>query len=208
MDSCESIFHFFRLMEHLFGEEWRGLAEEFNCEYDVDISIGTLSKTASSLGGFVTCSKIWKQWIQSRGSSFIFSTIAPIPLAAASYASVVVAKKESWRRREIQNRMKELHALTGIPVKSQIVCVMIGDMMQAIKARQFFFFLTLLSVSYLSIEWLSDHLQSLRIQQGSITTPTHKLFTYIIFTYLLFIQVAIDSHFCTHIRRYKKACCN
>ncbi|KAE8715972.1 hypothetical protein F3Y22_tig00110156pilonHSYRG00083 [Hibiscus syriacus] len=119
----------------VWGKNGGGLAEEFNCEYDVDISIGTLSKAASSLGGFVTCSKIWKQWIQSRGRSFIFSTIAPVPLAAASYASVVVAKKETWRRREIQNRMKELQALTGIPVKSQIVCVIIGDMMQAIKTN-------------------------------------------------------------------------
>ncbi|KAE8715974.1 5-aminolevulinate synthase [Hibiscus syriacus] len=95
----------------VWGKNGGGLAEEFNCY------------------------KIWKQWIQSRGRSFIVSTIAPVPLAAASYASVVVAKKETWRRREIQNRMKELHALTGIPVKSQIVCVIIGDMMQAIKAN-------------------------------------------------------------------------
>ncbi|KAE8715971.1 hypothetical protein F3Y22_tig00110156pilonHSYRG00081 [Hibiscus syriacus] len=116
----------------VWGKNGGGLAEEFNCEYDVDISIGTLSKAASSLW---EGSKIWKQWIQSRGRSFIFSTIAPVPLAAASYASVVVAKKETWRRREIQNRMKELQALTGIPVKSQIVCVIIGDMMQAIKTN-------------------------------------------------------------------------
>ncbi|KAE8715969.1 quinone oxidoreductase 1 [Hibiscus syriacus] len=95
----------------VWGKNGGGLPEEFNCY------------------------KIWKQWIQSRGRSFIFSTIAPVPLAAASYASVVVAKKETWRRREIQNRTKELYALTGIPVESQIVCVIIGDMMQAIKAN-------------------------------------------------------------------------
>ncbi|XP_039069261.1 8-amino-7-oxononanoate synthase-like [Hibiscus syriacus] len=80
-------------------------------------------------------SESYKFIISEWGRSFIVSTIAPVPLAAASYASVVVAKKETWRRREIQNRMKELHALTGIPVKSQIVCVIIGDMMQAIKAN-------------------------------------------------------------------------
>ncbi|KAK8489778.1 hypothetical protein V6N13_096420 [Hibiscus sabdariffa] len=70
------------------GKNGGGLAEEFNCEYDVDLCVGTLSKAASSLGGFVACSKIWKQWIQSRGRSFFFSTIAPIPLVAASYVSI------------------------------------------------------------------------------------------------------------------------
>ncbi|KAK9034656.1 hypothetical protein V6N11_050813 [Hibiscus sabdariffa] len=122
----------------VWGKNGGGLAEEFNCEYDVDICVGTLSKAASSLGGFIACSKIWKQWIQSKGRSFIYSTIAPIPLVAASYASVVVARKESWRRREIRNRMKEFHALTGIPVKSQIVSVIIGDIMEAIKVNQEF----------------------------------------------------------------------
>ncbi|KAE8715968.1 Detected protein of confused Function [Hibiscus syriacus] len=85
-----------------------GQAEEFNCKNDVDLCIGTLSKAASSLGGFVACS--------------IYGT-----------ASVVVAKKESWRRREIRNRMKELHALTGIPVRSQIACIMFGNIKDAIK---------------------------------------------------------------------------
>ncbi|KAE8703468.1 hypothetical protein F3Y22_tig00110469pilonHSYRG00152 [Hibiscus syriacus] len=110
----------------VWGKNGGGLAEEFNSEYDVDLCVGTLSKAASSLGGFVACSKIWKQWIQSRGRSFIFSTVAPIPLAAASHASVVVAKKESWRRREIRKRMKEFHALTGIPARTGFYCVAVG----------------------------------------------------------------------------------
>ncbi|XWS47689.1 hypothetical protein CRYUN_Cryun13aG0005600 [Craigia yunnanensis] len=120
----------------VWGKNGGGVAEEFNCEKDIDISIGTLSKAASSLGGFITCSKIWKQFIQSRGRSFIFSTIAPVPLTAASYASVVVARKESWRRTEIRKRMQEFRALTGIHVASQIVCVIIGDAEKTVKASQ------------------------------------------------------------------------
>ncbi|XVF08488.1 hypothetical protein REPUB_Repub07fG0007400 [Reevesia pubescens] len=120
----------------VWGKNGGGVAEEFNCENEVDICVGTLSKAASSLGGFITCSKIWKQFIQSRGRSFIFSTISPVPLAAASYASVVVARKESWRRIAIRKRMQEFQALTGIPVISQIVCVIIGDADKTVKASQ------------------------------------------------------------------------
>ncbi|XWS47687.1 hypothetical protein CRYUN_Cryun13aG0005400 [Craigia yunnanensis] len=72
----------------VWGKNGGGVAEEFNCENDIDICIGTLSKAAASLGGFIACSKIWKQFIQSKGRSFIFSTIAPVPLTAASYGKL------------------------------------------------------------------------------------------------------------------------
>ncbi|GMJ13661.1 biotin F, biotin 4 [Hibiscus trionum] len=120
----------------VWGKNGGGLAEEFNCENDVDICIGTLSKAAGSLGGFITCSKIWKQFFQSRGRTFIFSTIAPIPLTAASYASVVVARKEAWRRIEIRKRIQEFQALTGQPVTSQILSVVVGSTEKTFKATR------------------------------------------------------------------------
>ncbi|XWS60119.1 hypothetical protein CRYUN_Cryun07bG0006900 [Craigia yunnanensis] len=120
----------------VWGKNGGGVAEEFNCENDIDICIGTLSKAAASLGGFITCSKIWKQFIQSRGRSFIFSTIAPVPLTAASYASVVVSRKEPWRRTEIRKRMQEFQDLTGIPVTSQILSVIVGNVEKLFKASQ------------------------------------------------------------------------
>ena len=37
------------------GKNGGGVAEEFNCERDVDICIGTLSKAAGCHGGFIAC---------------------------------------------------------------------------------------------------------------------------------------------------------
>ena len=37
------------------GKNGGGVAEEFNCEADVDICIGTLSKAAGCHGGFIAC---------------------------------------------------------------------------------------------------------------------------------------------------------
>ena len=42
-------------------------------------------------------------------------------------ASVMVARKEPWRRLEVQKRMREFQALTGIPAKSQILSIVIGS---------------------------------------------------------------------------------
>ncbi|XP_024461675.2 8-amino-7-oxononanoate synthase isoform X3 [Populus trichocarpa] len=67
------------------GKHGGGVAEEFNCDRQVDICIGTLSKAAGCHGGFIACSKKWKQLIQSRGRSFIFSTSSPVPIVAAAH---------------------------------------------------------------------------------------------------------------------------
>ncbi|XP_030937002.1 8-amino-7-oxononanoate synthase-like [Quercus lobata] len=118
------------------GKNGGGVTEEFNCEGDVDICIGSLSKATGCIGGFIACSKSWKQLIQSRGRSFIFSTTMPIPIAAAAHASVIVAKKETWRRREIWKRVQDFRALTGIPIKSPIISFIVGSEEKALQASR------------------------------------------------------------------------
>ncbi|OIW13283.1 hypothetical protein TanjilG_25762 [Lupinus angustifolius] len=118
------------------GKNGGGVAEEFNCEKDVDICIGTLSKAAGCHGGFIACSKRWKLLIQSRGRSFIFSTAIPVPVVAAAHAAVEVAKHESWRRKAIWNRVKDFHLLTGIPVTSPIISLIVGSEDKALQASR------------------------------------------------------------------------
>ncbi|XP_009609590.1 8-amino-7-oxononanoate synthase [Nicotiana tomentosiformis] len=118
------------------GETGGGAAELFNCESDVDICLGTLSKAAGCHGGFIACSKKWKQLIQSRGRSFIFSTSTPVPVIAASHAAVVVAKKEMWRRRAIWNRVQDFRDLTGIPITSPIISLIVGNEATALQSSR------------------------------------------------------------------------
>ncbi|CAK9135134.1 unnamed protein product [Ilex paraguariensis] len=118
------------------GKNGGGVAEQFNCESDVDICVGTLSKAAGCHGGFVACSKKWKQLIQSRGRAFIFSTSTPVPIAAAAHAAVIVANKETWRRKAIWNRVRDFHALTGIPITSPIISLIVGSEEKALQASR------------------------------------------------------------------------
>ncbi|XP_015577599.2 8-amino-7-oxononanoate synthase isoform X2 [Ricinus communis] len=119
------------------GKNGGGVAEEFNCEKDVDICVGTLSKAAGCHGGFIACSKQLKKLIQSRGRSFIFSTASPVPVAAAAHAAVIVATKEVWRRRAVWNRVQEFQALTGIPITSPIISLVVGSEEKALKASRY-----------------------------------------------------------------------
>ncbi|XP_028807309.1 8-amino-7-oxononanoate synthase isoform X2 [Neltuma alba] len=127
------------------GKNGGGVAEEFNCEREVDLCIGTFSKAAGCHGGFIACSKRWKLLIQSRGRSFIFSTAAPVPVVAAVHGelcpiveltAVKVAKRETWRRRAIWNRVKDFRALTGIPVTSPIISLIVGSEEKALQASR------------------------------------------------------------------------
>ncbi|MBA0644206.1 hypothetical protein Goklo_028397, partial [Gossypium klotzschianum] len=81
-------------------------------------------------------SKRWKQLIQSRGRSFIFSTATPVPIAAAGHAAVIVAKRETWRRRELWNRVEDFRALTGITISSPIISLIVGSEEKALKASR------------------------------------------------------------------------
>ncbi|KAM3682617.1 hypothetical protein ACJW30_12G085600 [Castanea mollissima] len=118
------------------GKNGGGVAEEFNCEEEVDICIGTLSKTTGCYGGFIACSKSWKLIIQSRGRSFIFSTAMLVPDVVAAHAAVTVAKKETWRRREIWKRVQDFRVLTGIPISSPIISLIVGSEEKALLASR------------------------------------------------------------------------
>ncbi|KAJ8531293.1 hypothetical protein K7X08_026727 [Anisodus acutangulus] len=118
------------------GKTGGGAAELFNCVSDVDICIGTLSKAAGCHGGYIACSKRWKQLIQSRGRSFIFSTSTPVPITAAAHAAVIVAQKEMWRRKAIWNRVQDFRDLTGIPITSPIISLIVGSEATALQASR------------------------------------------------------------------------
>ncbi|KAH7659383.1 8-amino-7-oxononanoate synthase protein [Dioscorea alata] len=118
------------------GRNGGGVPESYECENDVDICIGTLSKAAGCQGGFIACSHKWKQLIQSRGRSFIFSTALPVPIVAASLASLTVARQEKWRRREVWSRVDDFRSLTLLPITSPIISLIVGNEAAALLASR------------------------------------------------------------------------
>lgn len=118
------------------GKNGGGVPEVYECENDIDICIGTLSKAAGCQGGFIACSNKWKQLIQSRGRSFIFSTSLPVPMAAASQAAIVVARKEKWRRRAVWSLVDDFRSLTQLPITSPIISLVIGSEDSALRASR------------------------------------------------------------------------
>jgi len=115
------------------GENGRGTAEYFNLEDEVDIVMGTFSKSFASIGGFIVASERVINYIKHFSRALIFSASPPPAAVAACLAALNIIKSEPERRErlwEITRRMhKEFKALGFNIGNSQtpIIPIYIGD---------------------------------------------------------------------------------
>jgi 8-amino-7-oxononanoate synthase len=80
------------------GPNGRGTAEHFGLEAQIDLVMGTFSKSLASVGGFVCGDSSVIQYIRHKARSFIFSA-APAPAcAAAASAALDILQAEPQRR--------------------------------------------------------------------------------------------------------------
>jgi 8-amino-7-oxononanoate synthase len=115
------------------GENGRGTSEHFNLEDEVDIVMGTFSKSFASIGGFIVASERVINYIKHFSRALIFSASPPPAAVAACLAALDIIKSEPERRErlwEITRRMhKEFRALGFNIGNSQtpIIPIYIGD---------------------------------------------------------------------------------
>ncbi len=115
------------------GKGGRGTASEFDLEDEVDLQMGTFSKTFASLGGFVAGKAKVVDYIKHHGAALIFSA-SPTPSAvAAAMAALEILEEEPERvDRLIQNSERVRTGLkdagfTIIEGRTAIVPVIVGD---------------------------------------------------------------------------------
>jgi 8-amino-7-oxononanoate synthase len=125
----------------VFGEHGRGLAELFNCEDAVDVTVGTFSKALGSIGGFVAGGKLLIDWLANSARSYMFSTALPAACASASRSAVQLIQTEPYRREQLlsnaQHLRQRLQSIGMLPESqngfcSQIVPVVVGTPEKAI----------------------------------------------------------------------------
>jgi len=117
----------------VYGSTGRGLAEHFQCEDAVDISVGTFSKALGGIGGFVAGSQSLVDWLSNRARSYVFSTALPAVCAQASMEALRIVVSEPDRRTQVLERASDFREKLqaagflkpGFP--SQIVPVMMQN---------------------------------------------------------------------------------
>ena len=104
----------------ILGKRGRGTAEHFNLEDEVDIIMGTFSKSLASLGGYCVGSRKVVDYIRHNSRPFIFSaSITPASIAAAR-KSLEIIKREPERiqnLQEISKYMREALKKRGIKIR-------------------------------------------------------------------------------------------
>lgn len=115
------------------GKNGKGTASEFNLENEVDLTMGTFSKTFASLGGFVAGEAKVINYLKHHSSALIFSA-SPTPASvAAALAALEILEKEPERvTKLIRNADRVRKGLTEagftiIEGRTAIVPVIVGD---------------------------------------------------------------------------------
>jgi 8-amino-7-oxononanoate synthase len=116
----------------------RGTAAHFGVTDDVDLVMGTFSKSFASIGGFITGDEATIHWIQHFGRSLIFSASLPAPNVAAVLAALEIMKSEPERVERVNaigERMRQGYQELGFDIgesQTPIIPVIIGDQMDDI----------------------------------------------------------------------------
>jgi len=117
----------------VFGENGRGTAEHFGLESEVDLTMGTFSKSLATVGGFISGPKQVIEFVRHHARSQIFSAATPPPMAAAVIASLEIVKREPERRKQLwdnteymKSELENLGFDTG-DSDSPVIPIMIGD---------------------------------------------------------------------------------
>jgi 8-amino-7-oxononanoate synthase len=119
--------------------EGRGTAAHHGVLDDVDLIVGTFSKSFASIGGFVVGESAVIEWIQHLARSLIFSASLPAPNVAAALAALDVMEREPervTRVNEIADRMRAGYRALGFNVgesETPIIPIFIGESMTTMK---------------------------------------------------------------------------
>ncbi|MGL5015279.1 MAG: serine palmitoyltransferase [Bacteroidales bacterium] len=81
----------------VFGAQGQGLCHELGVTDDVDLIMGTFSKSFASLGGFIACDSVTANWLRHNSRSYIFSASITPASTAAAMAALEIMKSEPER---------------------------------------------------------------------------------------------------------------
>jgi 8-amino-7-oxononanoate synthase len=102
------------------GPTGRGTAEHFGLEAEVDMIMGTFSKSLASLGGYLVADRDIVDFVQHTSRPYIFSAALPPANTAAALAALNILKREPERVKalhDIADYMREGLKAKGVKVK-------------------------------------------------------------------------------------------
>ena len=115
------------------GDTGRGTAEHYGLEHEIDLMMGTFSKSLAAIGGFITGDAALINYIKHHARSQIFSAAPPPASVAAALTALEIVDREPERRKQLWENTaymkRELETMgydTG-DSKSPILPLLVGE---------------------------------------------------------------------------------
>ena len=129
------------------GGTGRGIAESADVEpADIDILMGTLSKTLASCGGYVAGSAALVEYLKYTAPGFVYSVGITPPNAAAALAALRLLDAEPARVSRLRTNAERFASYAreagldiGRSAGTAVIPIMVGDSMRAVRISQALF---------------------------------------------------------------------
>lgn len=116
----------------VYGNKGLGVAEQMQCITEIDFLVGTFGKALASVGGYLLCDAVIREYLINKMRSLIFSTAqAPINMAWTSFMFGQMQSMQSQRQNllQISQQLKQAVLDKGLPcpTDSHIVPIIYGE---------------------------------------------------------------------------------
>jgi 8-amino-7-oxononanoate synthase len=121
------------------GASGRGSCDHFGLSADdVPVLIGTFGKAFGTYGAFVAGDADLIEFLVQKARTYIYTTAMPPAVAAATFAALEVAQRDTWRRERALAHARRVHGVLGLPGTSvsPIVPIILGDEARALAASR------------------------------------------------------------------------
>ena len=81
----------------VFGRQGRGVCDHFGLTSEVDLIMGTFSKSLASIGGFIAADKVIINWLRHTSRTYIFSASATPAATAGALEALHIIQNEPQR---------------------------------------------------------------------------------------------------------------
>jgi 7-keto-8-aminopelargonate synthetase-like enzyme len=115
------------------GATGSGTTEHFNMKGQVDLEMGTLSKSLSGLGGFICADEDVVDYLRFYSNSYVFAATIPAPVAAGVIASIDIMVSEPQRLEKLWQNIRYIRSKLlnlGFDLEnsdSAIIPIVVGD---------------------------------------------------------------------------------
>ncbi|EKX34452.1 hypothetical protein GUITHDRAFT_80526, partial [Guillardia theta CCMP2712] len=120
----------------VYSKQVIGFFHYFSDFAGADLIVGTMSKAFGAHGGFVCSSQEFVDLLVNMARPLIYSTALPDPVIAAARASLRLSEDRPWIRAKLWNNVRLFEQTTGVPARSPIVPILLGEEERALRASK------------------------------------------------------------------------